>query len=342
MTSLPKPGPKNLISDIDGLRVGNAEDKKLNSGVTALIPDEATTCAVHVMGGGPGTRDTELLSPENTVEKIDGLFLSGGSAFGLDAGGGVQAWLRENNRGFSLAGQTIPLVPGAILFDLANGGDKDWGRYSPYQELGYQAAQNPSDDFSLGSVGAGKGALVAGGKGAMLGGLGSASLQLENGITLGALVAVNALGGPMMGSSKHFWAAPFEIGNEFGGKGLPEPLPADVADLKIKFRDQVAAGQNTTIAIIATDAQLTKAQAKRLAIAAHDGIARAIWPAHTPLDGDLVFAMATGKSGIVPSTNDWIDLGAHAASTMSRAIARGVFHASADKASLFPAYKDLP
>lgn len=342
MTSFPKPGPKNLISDVAGLRVGNAEDEKLNSGVTALIPDEAAICAVHVMGGGPGTRDTELLSPENTVEKIDGLFLSGGSAFGLDAGGGVQALLRENNRGFSLAGQTIPLVPGAILFDLANGGDKGWGRYSPYQELGYQAAQNASDSFSLGSVGAGKGALVAGGKSAMLGGLGSASLQLENGITLGALVAVNALGSPLMGSSKHFWAAPFEIGNEFGHKGLPEPLPADVAGLKIKFRDQVAAGQNTTIAIIATDAQLTKAQAKRLAIAAHDGIARAIWPAHTPLDGDLVFAMATGKSNITPNINDWIDLGAHTASTMSRAIARGVFHASADKASLFPAYKDLP
>ncbi|MCP4071895.1 MAG: P1 family peptidase [Hyphomicrobiales bacterium] len=337
MKKYPKPGAKNLITDIAGLTVGNAQDDVVNTGVTALISDQPSTASVHVMGGGPGTRDTELLAPENTVEKIDALFLSGGSAFGLDAGGGVQAWLRENDKGFSLAGQTIPLVPGAILFDLINGGDKNWKRYPPYRELGYSAAKMANRDFLLGSVGAGKGALTAG----LLGGLGSASLALDNGITLGALVAVNALGSVLMGSSSNFWAAPFEIDDEFGGKGLPDSMPTGTADVKIKFRDELKTNMNTTIAIIATDAVLTKSQAKRLAIAAHDGIARAIWPSHTPLDGDLVFSLATGASGIVPEMDDWIDLGAHAASTMSRAIARGIFEAVSDDNSIFPAYRDL-
>jgi L-aminopeptidase/D-esterase-like protein len=336
-TSAPRPGPNNLITDIHGLNVGNARDDTINSGVTALIMDHPMTASVHVMGGGPGTRDTELLSPENTVEEIDGLFLSGGSAFGLDAGGGVQAWLREHDRGFSLAGQTIPLVPGAILFDLVNGGDKDWGRYPPYRELGYEAAEKANKKFSLGSVGAGKGALTAG----LLGGLGSASLTLENGIMIGALVAVNALGSVLMGNSNNFWAAPFELDDEFGGKGFPSSLPDNTAGLNIKFRDEVQSNKNTTIAIIATDAVLSKSQAKRLAIAAHDGFARAIWPSHTPLDGDIVFSVASGSSGIKPEMKDWIDLGAYAASTMSRAVARGVFEATADKNSIFPAYRDL-
>lgn len=337
MSQFPKPGAKNLITDIKGIRVGNAHDMAINTGVTALIMDEAATGSVHTMGGAPGTRDTDLLSPENTVEKVDGIFLSGGSAFGIDAGTGVQAWLREQGRGFSLAGQTIPLVPGAIIFDLINGGNKDWGRYPPYRELGFQAAEAVDTDFQLGSHGAGKGALVAG----MLGGLGSASLVLENGITLGALVAVNALGSPMMGSSSHFWAAPFEQQSEFGGKGLPVPMPEDVSGLNIKFREQFEAGKNTTIAIIATDAALTKAQAKRLAVAAHDGFARALWPSHTPLDGDLIFSIATGTSKVSPEMNDWIDLGAHAASTMSRAIARGVYEATKCPLSIYPSYTEF-
>ncbi len=332
-----RPGKNNLITDVAGLNVGNAHDMTLNSGVTALICDEPTIASVHVMGGAPGTRDTDLLAPENSVEKIDGLFLSGGSAFGLDTGSGVQAWLRAKGKGFSLAGQTIPLVPGAILFDLINGGDKDWGQYAPYRELGFQAAQTAAPDFEIGSHGAGKGALVAG----LLGGLGSASLKLENGITIGALVAVNALGSPLMGNSKAFWASPFEIDNEYGGVAITNPLPTDVSELKIKFRDELAENKNTTIAIIATDAVLTKAQAKRMAIAAHDGFARALWPSHTPLDGDLVFALSTGTSGVTPQINDWIDLGARAASTMSRAIARGVYEAKACERAIFPIYQSL-
>lgn len=337
MEKPPKPGPLNLITDIAGINVGNAHDPNVNTGVTALILDEPAVASVHVMGGGPGTRDTELLSPENTIDKIDGFFLSGGSAFGLDAGGGAQAFLREQGKGFKLAGQTIPLVPGAILFDLINGGDKDWGQYSPYRELGYDAAKAAATDFMLGNFGAGKGALVAG----LLGGLGSASLKLENGITIGALVAVNALGSPLIGTTNKFWAAPFEISAEFGGAGYPATLPDDASSLNIKFRNELEANKNTTIAIIATDAVLTKSQAKRLAIAAHDGFARAIWPSHTPLDGDLVFSLATGKSGITPQIGDWIDLGAHAASTMSRAIARGIYEARPYKGAIFPAYGNL-
>ncbi len=331
-----KPGDRNLITDVGGISVGNAEGEKVNTGVTALVCDQPTTAAVHVMGGAPGTRDTELLAPENTVEQIDALALSGGSAFGLDTAGGIQAFLREAGRGFKLAGQTIPLVPGAILFDLANGGDKDWGRYPPYRELGFEAARNATRDFELGSVGAGKGALVAD----LLGGLGSASAKLANGMTMGALVAVNAIGSPLVAHTEHLWAAPFEIDGEFGALGLPSPLPADATDLNIKFRGALEPGANTTIAVVATDAVLTKSQVKRLAVAAHDGIARAIWPAHSPLDGDLVFALATGASGITPTMDDWIDLSAFAASTLTRAIARGVYEAKPAQNGLFPAYRD--
>ena len=337
MNQSPRPGSRNLITDVSGIRVGNAHDDELNSGVTVLIADQPSTASVHVMGGGPGTRDTELLSPENTVEHIHGIFLAGGSAFGLDCGSGVQAWLREKGKGLSLYDFTIPIVPGAIIFDLPNGGDKDWGRYTPYRELGYEAAEVAASDFKIGSHGGGKGALTAG----LLGGLGSASAMLENGITVGALAVVNPVGSTLIGSSRHFWAAPFEIGSEFGGKGMPFPLPDDATGLNIKHRDNVKPNQNTAIAIVATDAVLTKSQAKRLAIAAHDGIARAVWPSHTPYDGDLVFVVATGTSGIVPRLDNWIDLGSHAAATLSRSIARGVYEARSDERSMFPAYRDL-
>ena len=317
-------GKRNLITDVDGILVGNAHDEKFKTGTTALVCQKASIASCHVMGGAPGTRDTDLLLPENTVEEIDALFLSGGSAFGIDAGTGIQAALREQGRGFDVAGQKIPIVPGAILFDMINGGNKDWGEYPPYREMGNAAAKSASTSFRLGSEGAGHGALVAG----LKGGLGSASTVLESGITIGALVAVNALGSPVMGKSGRFWASPFEKGNEFGGLGLPETMPQNADGLSIKFREEMKAGTNTTIAIIATDAALTKAEAKRLAVAAHDGFARAIWPAHTPLDGDLVFAVSTGTRPKPSGMNEWIDLCALGASTMSRAIARGIFEAS--------------
>ncbi len=328
-----KSGPRNLITDVAGLSIGNAADATIKSGTTVILCDEPATAAVQVLGGAPGTRETDLLEPHNTVETINALVLSGGSAFGLDAASGVQAALREKRIGFKVGGQRIPIVPAAILFDLINGGDKDWGLYPPYRELGYQAVQSASRDFALGSVGAGTGALVTG----MKGGLGSASSILPSGATMGALVAVNALGSVTVGKTRHFWAAPFEVDDEFGGLGLPHPLPSDAADIKTKFKE-AAKDTNTTIGVIATDLQLTKAQAKRLAIAAHDGFTRAIWPSHTPFDGDLVFALATGTAGRAPEIDEFIELCAAAASTMARAVARGVFAATSAPNDLFPVW----
>lgn len=328
-----RPGPRNLITDVAGLRVGNASDARLKSGVTAIVCDEPTTAGVQVLGGAPGTRETDLLEPHNTVDAVHALVLSGGSAFGLDAASGVQALLREQGVGFAVGDFRVPIVPAAILFDLGNGGDKDWGRYPPYRELGYEAARVAGSEFSIGSHGAGTGALTAG----LKGGLGSASSVLGSGVTVGALAAVNPVGSVTVGRGRHFWAAPFEMGDEYGGLGYPSPMPADARDVSLKFREK-AMGGNTTIAVIATDAVLTKAAARRLAMAAHDGFVRAIWPTHTPADGDLVFALATGASGIVLSEIAAIDLCAQAGATMARAISRGVFAATAEDRDLFPTW----
>ena len=329
-----KTGPLNLITDVKGLTVGNASDAKLNSGVTAIVCDPPATAAVQVLGGAPGTRETDLLEPHNTVETVNGLVLSGGSAFGLDAASGAQACLHEQGKGFEVGPHRIPIIPAAILFDLINGGDKDWGRYPPYRELGYQAAASASRDFAIGTAGAGVGALTA----TFKGGLGSASSLVTDDHMIGALVAANPMGSATVGDTGHFWAAPFEIGSEFGGRGMPAPFPDDATELRIKFRDLARGVSNTTIAVIATDAVLTKAEAKRLAIAAHAGFARAIWPSHTPYDGDLVFALATGASGRKPSPDAFLDLCAAAASTMSRAIARGIYAATSDPRDLMPAW----
>ncbi|MDJ0614863.1 MAG: P1 family peptidase [Rhizobiaceae bacterium] len=330
------PGKTNSITDIEGLRVGNAQDTKLKSGVTALICETPCVASVAVHGGGPGTRDTELLNPENTVENVDGIVLSGGSAYGLDAASGVQAWMRENNRGFAVGPVRVPIVPGAIIFDLINGGNKDWGRFPPYRDMGFEAATKASRSFETGSVGAGCGALVAG----LKGGLGTASLTLESGVTIGALFAVNAVGSPLIGNSQHFHAAVFEKQEEFGGHGLPSPLPDNSDELKIKFRAHSSGITNTTIGVIATDAILTKSEAKRLAIAAHDGIARAIYPAHTPMDGDLIFSLANGQSGKKPENNDWADMSAHVANVTSRAICRGVYDAQKEANDMLPTYRE--
>lgn len=326
-------GPRNLITDVNGLLVGNADDQRLKSGVTVVVCEEPAVAGYQILGGAPGTRETDLLEPHNSVQAINAVVLSGGSAFGLDAASGVQAALREQGIGFEVGGYRVPIVPSAILFDLRNGGDKDWGRYPPYRELGYDAGQAASRDFSIGTAGAGTGALSAG----LKGGLGSASVVLDNGITIGALAAVNPIGSVTVGRSRHFWAAPFEIGDEFGGLGYPSPVPENARKVLLKFRDRNATG-NTTIAVIATDAMLTKAEAKRLAIAAHDGFVRAIWPTHTPADGDLVFALATGRSHKTVELDDAIDLYAAAGATMARAIARGIHAATAAEGDLFPVW----
>jgi L-aminopeptidase/D-esterase-like protein len=327
-------GPRNLITDVAGLKIGNAADERLKSGVTVVVCDRPAVAGVQVLGGAPGTRETDLLEPHNSVETVDAITLSGGSAFGLDAASGVQAALREAGIGFEVRGMRVPIVPSAIVFDLANGGDKGWGRYPPYRELGYEAVRTAAVDFALGTAGAGTGALTAG----LKGGLGSASTVLDSGVTVGALVVANATGSVTVGGSRHFWAAPWEVGDEFGGLGLPSPLPADAQQVRLKFRDKPRPGENTTIAVIATDAVLTKAGARRLAISAHDGFARAIWPAHTPADGDLVFALATGSSGKALELDEAIDHYAAASATMARAVARAVHSATPAANDLFPVW----
>jgi L-aminopeptidase/D-esterase-like protein len=333
-------GPRNLITDIDGLSVGNAQDITLKSGVTALICDAPYTASVQVLGGAPGSRETDLLAPQNTVGGIDALVLSGGSAFGLDAASGVANTLRQRGRGFAVGPVRVPIVPAAILFDLINGGNKNWAEQSPYMALGSKAAENADKDFTLGSVGAGTGALTANIKG----GLGSASSVIEtHGVTIGALVAANPLGSTTIGDTHHFWAAPFELDDEFGGYGHPSPLPKDAKDLRIKFRDRGPAqtGTNTTIGIIATDAKLTKAECQRLAIAAHDGFTRALWPSHTPLDGDLIFGVSTGKVALNGSLDAMVDICAVAASTMARAVARGIYEATPQDGDIMPVWSSM-
>jgi L-aminopeptidase/D-esterase-like protein len=313
---------RNLLTDIDGIAVGHADDARLGSGVTAILFEPPAIAAVAVTGGAPGGRDLGMLAPEATVERIDAIVLSGGSAFGLDAAGGVQAFLRAQGRGFAIGGQRVPLVAQAILFDLANGGDKAWGERPPYWELGRLAgAAARADGFALGSVGAGMGATTA----TLKGGLGAASSETSAGHRVAAMVAVNALGSVTIGDGPHFWAAPFERDREFGGRGWPASINVD--DLRPRLKTAPGATA-TTIGIIATDARLSKAQAHRLAVMAHDGLARAILPAHAPLDGDTIFAAATGVRLLSDPIAELTELGFAATLTMARAIARGVFAAT--------------
>lgn len=330
MSITTRPGPMNLITDVAGLRVGNATDLTLKSGATVLVADAPFTAAVHVMGGAPGTRETDLLSPDKTVQQVDALVLSGGSAFGLDAASGVADALRSMGRGFRVGTQVVPIVPAAILFDLTNGGAKDWVQ-NPYNALGRAALIHAATLFEIGSVGAGTGAITAN----LRGGLGSASVILPSGHTVGALVAVNALGTATVGDGGHFWAAPFEMGDEFGGLGVAQRYPdPHIAVTKI------ASHTNTTIGIVATDADLTQAQCTRMATAAHDGFARALVPAHTPMDGDLIFAASTGARALEDPIIDTLNLGHAAATCMARAIARAMFAATALPGDIKPSWRD--
>src|SRR3984885_2086237 len=312
---------RNLITDVPGIRFGHAEDLRLGSGATAIVFDAPAVASIDVRGGGPGTRETALLDPSQSVEGIDAITLAGGSAFGLDAASGVQAWLREKGRGFAVRTARVPIVPAAILFDLLSGGDKEWGRFPPYRELGYAAAAAASVDFALGSVGAGTGATTVNCKG----GIGSASAQTADGLTVGALAAVNAVGSVIVGSGPWFWAAPFEVDGEFGARGPADAFPPQALEPRIKG----ATPENTTLVVVATDAILTKAQAKRLAVMAQSGLSRAIYPVHSPLDGDVVFAASTGRRPLADQIAGLTYLGALAANVVARAIARGVFAATA-------------
>ena len=330
---------RNAITDVAGVRVGHASDAALASGVTTILFDEAVIASVAIGGGAPGTRDTALLEPGMSVERVDALVLSGGSAFGLDAMGGVLSVLRALGRGFSVRDVNVPIVPGAILFDLANGGDKAWGDAPVYWHLGRAAAIAASQDaatldVATGSIGAGLGATTA----TLKGGLGTASCVTPGGFTVGAIVAVNALGAATIGAGPHFWAAPYERNGEFGGRGWPDPWPADAIACPTKGAREPEQGKleqggpvagNTTVAVIATDAALTRDQAKRLALMAQDGLAKALRPTHAALDGDTVFAAATARVDRLPDAGDLVVLGTLAADCLARAIARGIYDATA-------------
>jgi L-aminopeptidase/D-esterase-like protein len=312
---------RNLITDVAGLRIGNAHDAALGSGVTVALFDEPAVASCSAMGGAPATRETDLLDPDKIVPSIHGVVLSGGSAFGLDAASGAQAYLRKQGIGFAVREALVPIVSQASSFDLINGGNKDWGRYPPYRELGYQAAGQAGLDFALGTAGGGYGATTAN----LKGGLGSTSATSSSGHTVGALVIVNAVASAVIGDGPHFWAGALEEGDEFGGLGLPSQVSPEMRSLIWKGGPQPA----TTIALVATDAVLTKAQAKRLAIASHAGLARALRFSHALFDGDTIFAAATGRKPLQNEAAEFTELTALAADCLTRAIARGVYEATA-------------
>jgi L-aminopeptidase/D-esterase-like protein len=317
-----KTGEKNLITDVPGIKVGNAQDENLRSGVTVVKPDDPAVASVDVRGGGPGSRETEALNSDCLVDVVHAVVLSGGSAYGLDAAGGVMSYLAKQKIGFQLEDAIIPIVPSAILFDLLNGGDKAWGDVSPYAALGQKAAGLCDTDFKLGNEGAGIGAVAGGIKG----GLGSSSFVYNddnNKITIGAIAAVNSMGSVTMPDSSVMWAAPFEQNHELGGQKAPE----ENARYNLDYTFELPVGKNTTLAIVATDAILTKPQARRVAIMAQDGLARAIRPIHSPFDGDSLFVISTGRQTLSDPITGIAKLGMLAADCVARAIARGVYEA---------------
>ena len=318
-----KTGSGNSILDVGGLRIGNAHDETVKTGVTVILPEEAATCAVDVRGGGPGTRETDSLQDGGLIEQVHAVVFSGGSVYGLAAADGVTAWLGDHNIGYAPGPAPIPvspIVPAAILFDNANGGDKGWGTDPPFRALGIAACQKAGEVLEQGRSGAGYGASA----GLYPGGLGTASEQVGD-ITVGAIIAANPVGSPFMPGTDCFWAWPYEVDGEFGGRRPPADYQyQEPADTKLAFLK--AAGQSTVIGAVATNAALSQKQLKRIAIMAQDGIAMAVQPAHTPLDGDTIFALSTGDAPC-HSPVQLAEIGAAAARCVARALSRGVYEA---------------
>jgi len=322
-------GPLNLITDVEGIKIGQAHDAGVRTGVTVILAEKPAVAAVDVRGGGPAGRETDVLKPENLVQEVDAIVLSGGSVYGLASGDGIAAWMGMRGRGYGMGGAPgvppSPIVPTACLYDLANGGNKKWEMDPPYRRLAVQALEAAGDRFDLGTAGAGYGAEA----GALKGGIGSASALMANGWTVGAIVAVNSVGAVVAPGGKTFWASPFEIGDEFGGLGSAG-LAASAEDWGLS-KGRARPRENTTIACIATDVALTRVECQRLAIMAQDGMARAIRPSHAPFDGDTLFCLSTGKKQIADPAMRQIavaQLGNVAADVLARAIARGVYHAT--------------
>ncbi len=337
-----RPGVRNLITDVAGLKVGQADDAAVRTGVTVILPDKAAVCAVDVRGGGPATRETDALSPQNLVQEVDAIVLSGGSVYGLASGDAVAAWLGAHDRGFQMAPMPgvprSPIVPTASLYDLANGGKKAWGQEPPYRRLAVKAVDAAAADFALGTAGAGYGAESGGIKG----GVGSASVLTPDGVSVGAIVAVNSMGSALASGTNRFWAAPLEMGKEFGGRGSAGLSAAP--DDWIRFRPNARERANTTIACVATDMALTRVEAQRVAMMAQDGLARAIRPIHGPFDGDVVFALSTAcqqMPSALPRQFVVARIGALAADALSRAIARAIYEATAWPGSDVQAWRNL-
>ena len=327
-----KTGKKNLITDVSGLLVGNSHDENLKSGVTVIYGKKAFLAGMNVMGGAPGTRETDLLAPDKLVQRIDAIVLSGGSAFGLDAASGVTDELRKKHRGFQTVAGPVPIVPSAILYDLNNGGNKEW-RQNPYRELGVKALKNTSENFKLGTIGAGYGATTSN----LKGGLGSTSVLVEGGYIVSALVVVSSVGSVVMGESNQFWAAPFELDGEYGNLGIFKEYDSKHSGWRTT---KSLKKKGTSIGVVATNASLNKAQATRVATAAQDGIARAIFPSHTPFDGDLLFSISTEEVKLDDPSFDTLKIGHAAAQCVARAIARAVYKARPTSGDILPCWSE--
>ncbi|AQT82649.1 hypothetical protein B1R94_08125 [Mycolicibacterium litorale] len=330
------------ITDVAGILVGHHDrldpDATLGSGwacgSTVVLAPPGTVGAVDVRGGAPGSRETDLLDPSNSVRHVDAVVLTGGSAYGLAAADGVMTWLEEQGRGVAMDGGVVPIVPAAVIFDLPVGG---W-KCRPTAEFGYRAVQSAAVDFAVGTVGAGVGARAA----VLKGGVGTASTTLVSGVTVGAVVVVNSAGNVVDPATGLPWMA--HLSKEFGLVTPPAEQIAALAAL-----DAESSPLNTTIAVVATDAALTPAACRRFAVAAQDGLAHTIRPAHTPLDGDTVFALATGAIelepaantpvAMVPETKPLADIGAAGADCLARAVVAAVL--AAQTAAGIPTYRDV-
>ncbi len=317
---LMKPGPYNAITDVPGIQVGHFSDLEHLTGVTVILPEKGAVAGVDVRGSAPGTRETDLLNPVNLVEKVQAIVLSGGSAYGLEAATGVMRWLEEHRQGYPVGNETtqaiVPIVPAAVIFDLLVGS----ALVRPSAEYGYRAAQNlRGGPVEQGVVGVGTGAR----NGGLKGGVGTASLAMPGGVMVGALVAANAHGRAHDPVTGEIYARFLEQNGEFRLKRSPKPLAApDYTDL---FANPFSTS-NTVIGCVATNARLTKAQAHKIAQMAHDGIARAVFPAHTMFDGDVIFCLATGEVEI-EGPAELSRIGAVAADVFARALVHGVLHA---------------
>src|SRR5215472_2976687 len=310
-------GPRNLITDVPGILVGQAEDHAAITGTTVVVAEAPAVAAVDVRGGAPGSRETELLRSGTLVDRVDAVVLSGGSAFGLDAAAGAMDALAAQGRGFAVGEARVPIVPAAILFDLNFPSRRHWTAEPPHRRLGREASARAAREFVLGNAGAGLGTKA----GRLKGGLGSASFVLRDGATVGAIVAVNAVGSVVRPDCGRLWAAEFALPGEIPPQPVVPTKPLDPEDFSAC--SPLLAGANTTIALVATDAPLDKSDCQRFAMMAQDGLARAIRPAHTPFDGDTVFALSTG--GGAPVAPDRLAvLGSLAADCLARAVMRAV------------------